>query len=103
MSVMECCTCERYADTDYEVGHWEVPHIDPTKKPLDFMCEVCDEKYLTEGGQYDPDLPEKESGINAQCAKAAFYVMDTINGRAGNPEGRSALKEILEAAIERQR
>jgi len=99
--MIECCTCERFADNDYECGHWNVPHIDASKKPIDFVCEVCGEKYLTEDERFDPDLPEKEAHINAQCAKGAFYVMDTINEREGDPEGRTALKEILQAAKDR--
>jgi hypothetical protein len=33
-----------------------------------------------------------------QSIKGASYLMDAINGRKGNPEGRNALKEILLAA-----
>lgn len=116
MSMMACSCCGEFRDTDDGEGQWDVPRIN-SPKTLDFVCGVCEEKYITEDGQYDPDLEEKnalhdqgermaaiaeyKSLVDAQCVKGAFYVMDTINGRDGNPEGREALREILQAAKDR--
>jgi hypothetical protein len=56
-------------------------------------CAMCPNQ-TDDGSHYCHDCQKS--------IKGAFYIMDTINGRDGNPEGREALREILESAIKRQ-
>jgi hypothetical protein len=57
--------------------------------------------------EYFPNLAkvaeQAEFHTGQQATKGAFCLMDMINGREGNSEGRAALKGIVQAAIERQR
>lgn len=118
MSMMACSYCGEFRDTDDGEGMWDVPRFcHPRRtsrlKPYDFICGVCCETYVNEEGEFDEDLPERMAAIEAgdcmaaiaedQCVKGALYLMDTINGREDNPEGREALREIVQGAVDRQR
>lgn len=56
--MMACSTCDRFRDTDTDVGNWDVPCINSIAK-LDYICGACGEKYINEDGQYDPDLEDR--------------------------------------------
>jgi hypothetical protein len=119
MSMMACSYCGEFRDTDDGEGMWDVPKFchprRTSPKVYDFVCGVCCDQYITEDGELDEDLPEKmhmldqgdrmaaiaedQSIVDAQCVRAAFYVMDSINGREGSDEGREALKQILQTAM----
>jgi hypothetical protein len=85
-----CCDC-RKTKTGLD-GEWF-----ETKYGDKLQCFECQnrEEALHAKGDAMADLAD------AQSLKAASYVMDTINGRNGNPDGRTALKEILQAAKDR--
>jgi hypothetical protein len=102
MSAILCSYCDRLCDGKDGEGEYDVPRVN-SAKPYEYICGICREKYINEDGQFDPDLPEKEAIISANAIKGAFYIMDTINGREGSPEGRAALKEILEGHMARQK
>lgn len=55
MSWLPCSYCHDWADTDGD-GHWDVPTI--TGRKLEFVCGACGEKYLDEGGVFNPELEE---------------------------------------------
>jgi hypothetical protein len=38
-----------------------------------------------------------------QSIRGAFYLLDAINGRKGSPEGREAVRECLQASVDRKR
>jgi hypothetical protein len=117
MSMMACSYCGDFHDTDDGEGQWDVPRfVHPRRTSpfkYDYICGVCCEKYINEEGEFDEDLPEREAHLTEgdrmaslaedNCVKGAFYLMDAINGRKGNPEGREAVREILTAAVNRQK
>jgi hypothetical protein len=77
MSIMACSYCGNFADTDDGEGAWDVPRFmhprrTSTLKHYDFICGICCEKYLNEEGEFDADLPERESYQEAADMMAAL-------------------------------
>lgn len=70
MSMMRCSYCDDFEDTDSCDGEWDVPRVNSTVK-IEYVCGVCAEKYITEDGQFDPDLEDRENEAAWELQQAA--------------------------------
>lgn len=70
MSVIQCSCCDGFSDPKDGHGEWDVPRVNSTVK-LEYVCGVCAEKYITEDGQFDPDLEDRENEAAWERQQAA--------------------------------
>jgi hypothetical protein len=84
MSLMRCSYCDEFHEADASDAKWNVPRVN-SAVTLEYVCGVCAEKYITEDGEFDPDLEDREN-------EAAWE-----RQQAANLECPSCLKIFMEA------
>lgn len=97
MSCVECKSCGAWVDSDDGGGAYD------KDSPFGWKCDECLAQDGETADEHGYRVPDPEATAEAECIQATSYLMNAINGRQGDQQGRDALRQILQAAVEKQK